>query len=798
MKNLYLLSLVLSLLSLDAFSQRISIPATSVTTGYSEKPLQERFSEYHVYQIDVSRPMEAAAQLDGHVVLNLSFDGGVSWEADLVKVQLRDQHFRLRIKTPAGVEEPTPIVAHTFQGSMSAGGLVALTIAHDFLYGFFELGDVAWYIEPVWLMDPGALRDRFVVYRAADVIPGGELRCAAKDTERIPLPKDIDHDRGVNSCLEAQVALASDYMLFTTLGSTSAVEAWALGNLNNVAVNYRHEFADNIELILVEHFVDSALPEEWTTSTDPGVLLDSFTAWGPTHFANPHDLATLWTGRDLDGSTVGIAWVDAVCSAYRYNVCQYLGVAWQDRVLQAHEMGHNFGAGHDPSGSPYIMAPAINNTDDWSSTSVSTINGDLPGFTCLTTCTGAPTAAFLADPVVICTGGTVQFKDKSINGATRTWTFQNGTPSNSTAQQPSVTYSANGSHDVTITSIGVGSNTLTQADYIIVDDPTTASCTTSGGSGGLTFFSLANISNISGTGSYSDFSCSDLTTLAPGTSYGLAVTIYCASSGDYKGIRFFIDYNNDGDMSDPGELVASSTYMWCGGIVDQSDEPGLAFTTSSSPVTGQILRARVIVHKPYPSTDPCQTLTLGEAEDYGVYFPSAPLPVELITFTAERAGSTVMLSWTTATETNSSHFTVERATLGTSFEDLGTVPAKGNSDHLNHYTFVDPAPLDGVNYYRLRQTDLDGSEEFSGVVAVKFNHPAFVKLVPNPAAEQVEVLNGQRAGVIHLNIFSTTGRLLRSQAFDGQPIQLQGLPPGIYLVELELERKVVHTRLVVK
>lgn len=778
-------------------SQSVTVFGKEVSGPSSQAELGLNFKDFTVYQVDVGSLLDRLNPAETAVTFDFQL-GAQRWNFQMEKVALKAGGYSVRVKTPQGIQQAVPVEIYTYQGRGPSGQLAALTLAPDFVYGFFEIGDDSWFIEPVWLFDPSANRDEFVVYRAADVKPGEDVHCGVKEISKKPVPVNPGINK-VNSCLEAEVAIASDYLLFTTLGSVSAVETRNIGVLNNVAVNYRHEFTDNVELILVEQFVDSALPEEWTTSTDADLLLDDFSAWGPTGFTATHDLATLWTGRDLDGSTIGLAWVDAVCATnYRYNICQYMGVSWQDRVLQAHEMGHNFSANHDASGSPYIMAPAINNTSIWSAATVTSLNTNLPTYGCLATCTGSPVASFLAEPVTVCTGGTVQFKDKSQNGFTRTWTFQNGTPSSSTAQQPTVTYSTTGSHDVTIVS---GSSSLTQANYITVDDPTTATCTTSGGTGGLTYFALNTISNSTATGSYTDYSCSDLTNLATNTVYGISVTIYCPTNNEFKGIRLYIDYNNDGDMSDVGEDVVESMYSWCGGIVTPGNGPGqdpnFNFTTPSSPVTGQILRARVIVNTD-PIVTPCQSLTDGEAEDYGVYFPTAPLPVELVEFRGERIGEQVHLFWTTASETNNSHYNIQRATLGELFAKIGELPASDRPEQENRYEFVDDAPADGINYYRLEQVDLDGTVEYSAVVAIRFDRRQPVGISPNPANGQFQVLNAESAEVSQVLVYNINGQLQISRPYDGKPIDISQLNPGMYLVELTGPAVRVREKLLVR
>lgn len=93
----------------------------------------------------------------------------------------------------------------------------------------------------------------------------------------------------------------------------------------------------------------------------------------------------------------------------------------------------------------------------------------------------APVAAFTANTTAISVGGTVNFTDNSTNAPTSwTWTFAGGTPSTSTAQNPSgITYAAAGTYDVTLTATNAsGFNTLTKTGYIVVTASGSGSCDT--------------------------------------------------------------------------------------------------------------------------------------------------------------------------------------------------------------------------------------------------------------------------------------------------------------------------------
>ena len=168
------------------------------------------------------------------------------------------------------------------------------------------------------------------------------------------------------------------------------------------------------------------------------------------------------------------------------------------------------------------------------------------------------------------------------------------------------------------------------------------------------------------------------------------------------------------------------------------------------------------------------------------------LPVELTAFAAQRVGSAVACTWATASEKNSRDFTVERSADGREFAALGKVAAAGSSTAARNYRFVDAHPLPGRAYYRLRQTDLDGTEAFSPVVLLTDAAPApqGLAVVPNPGSGQFAVvLTGDLAltgpavvrnllGAEVLRVAVQTGET--SAAFD-----LSGQPAGIYLVQVE-------------
>lgn len=174
------------------------------------------------------------------------------------------------------------------------------------------------------------------------------------------------------------------------------------------------------------------------------------------------------------------------------------------------------------------------------------------------------------------------------------------------------------------------------------------------------------------------------------------------------------------------------------------------------------------------------------------------LPVELLFLEARPEPSAVQLNWATASEKDSDHFIVERSSDGLSrFEPIGAVDATGNSMRRIDYDFRDEQPEQGVNYYRLRQVDNDGSFTLSNVVTALFSGKAYrISLFPNPANDQLFIgLPAAESGPITVRIIDPTGRMAQTKTIaDGKGtlrVDIGGLAPGAYVLVINDERQEV-------
>jgi hypothetical protein len=175
-----------------------------------------------------------------------------------------------------------------------------------------------------------------------------------------------------------------------------------------------------------------------------------------------------------------------------------------------------------------------------------------------------------------------------------------------------------------------------------------------------------------------------------------------------------------------------------------------------------------------------------------------PLPITLINFTAKPEGTYVRLDWSTASERNNDFFTVERSADGILFSPVLSVPGAGYSDLPLSYSDLDRAPLMGVSYYRLRQTDYDGTSTLSPVVSVVMGRSIDRPLNLFVAHGQLNALHGFPAGSRY-ELLDMTGRLIGAGAVQQEgslSIPLPALQSGAYLLRLTDGGRVESSRFV--
>jgi hypothetical protein len=170
------------------------------------------------------------------------------------------------------------------------------------------------------------------------------------------------------------------------------------------------------------------------------------------------------------------------------------------------------------------------------------------------------------------------------------------------------------------------------------------------------------------------------------------------------------------------------------------------------------------------------------------------LPIELVDFSGFSTAGGIVLEWETETEINNDFFTIERSFDGVTFEGIAEVPGAGSSLRRLQYHYLDIAPHSGTNYYRLRQTDYDGTNTVSDLIAVAWGQTGTATLLPNPVQEELTLaFSASTDGQGTVRVFDLLGRMQDqrgvslSEGANRLSLSMTTIPAGNYLILLEDE-----------
>jgi hypothetical protein len=164
------------------------------------------------------------------------------------------------------------------------------------------------------------------------------------------------------------------------------------------------------------------------------------------------------------------------------------------------------------------------------------------------------------------------------------------------------------------------------------------------------------------------------------------------------------------------------------------------------------------------------------------------LPIHLGGFTIYKVNNEVQLAWFTLSEQNSSHFSIERAADGIHFEHIGLVAAAGNTTTRKNYAYVDQQPLNGQNYYRIVETDINGTTSISPIRSLFFEIQNRFQAFPNPATNKLYVKPVIKTNKpISISIVGIDGKKMQTmiaKADQQVSINISNLQPGLYILHI--------------
>jgi hypothetical protein len=165
--------------------------------------------------------------------------------------------------------------------------------------------------------------------------------------------------------------------------------------------------------------------------------------------------------------------------------------------------------------------------------------------------------------------------------------------------------------------------------------------------------------------------------------------------------------------SNPVNLAANTYHVYVDGVKYAVDFPKNGSTYAQSAIDGLSFE--------FNNNATQELITIS---NIAITYPTdtdPTLPVSFLSFTGKKSANGVALNWATASEQNNDYFEVSRSTDGNNFTFVGKVSGKGNASEVSNYSLIDRTPSSGINFYRLKQVDKDGTSSlYKEVIPVDF------------------------------------------------------------------------------
>lgn len=263
-----------------------------------------------------------------------------------------------------------------------------------------------------------------------------------------------------------------------------------------------------------------------------------------------------------------------------------------------------------------------------------------------------------------------------------------------------------------------------------------------------------NLSNDKGNSTYFNFK--DIkTSIEPNTNYMLEIVF----NAQAKKLSMYLNGIFVGSKNKVGSLYAHSGGIGLGGVNGSTiTHKGTISNNSFKGYIGDILLFNSAL----------SNLELDDLEDaigtrYG-FDHTGTLPVEMINYSANLIDNTTLISWSTASEFNNDYFSIERSKDLLNWSTIGTITGAGNSNIQLDYNFTDYSTIEGTVYYRISQTDFDGTTEIFDAVTVKNNLSSPTDLsIDNIFSDSNNItiqFITQNTEPVSIKIFSTSGALI--------------------------------------
>jgi hypothetical protein len=174
-----------------------------------------------------------------------------------------------------------------------------------------------------------------------------------------------------------------------------------------------------------------------------------------------------------------------------------------------------------------------------------------------------------------------------------------------------------------------------------------------------------------------------------------------------------------------------------------------------------------------------------------------PLPVTWLSFNVIPKLNYNLLNWTTATETNNSHFTIEKSIDAINFAPINNLKSKaenGNCSFKTNYSYNDFDTDNGISYYRLKQTDYDGNFDYSEIQSVTRSKNFTIIIFPNPTNDKL--FFNTELEIFSMQIINSIGQIVKTYSINdckNKCVSVSDLSAGIYTIKFN---EVVYSKFV--
>jgi hypothetical protein len=249
----------------------------------------------------------------------------------------------------------------------------------------------------------------------------------------------------------------------------------------------------------------------------------------------------------------------------------------------------------------------------------------------------------------------------------------------------------------------------------------------------------------------------------------------------------------NGAISNNGTIQGNGSLFVAGSVNNNQTIRG------NSGTAGQ----RLTVNQNMPGTTNNLTVNASLiAADTGTYVPTMSnsdacivLPEKLSSLQAVYLNNQVQLHWYAYAQSNARSFTIEYSQDGQSFTVIGEVIAMGTNNQTTPYLYMHSPAFTGTVFYRIRETDHNGSMYYSNMVVVKTGNTFLTttNVFPNPFLDYLQIsMQLEKAGMIQVALYNASGQLVRKLQQPGLKGQnaltmsnLSALLPGTYLLQLK-------------